>query len=142
MGNPYVATSDKELLDRIAGDDMVRGYTISCNGFFGPQGRRLRLPLAEPKLNERIESFEYEGLRVTTLRWNQVPSPACHNSWDIMPSPAAWSSLTAWLIRRKVTTRLTSTHSLRKCSKEFSFIPPDYIKGGGVTHHSTLIIQH
>ena len=67
MGNPYVATSDAELLNRIAGEDMVRGYTISCNGFFGPQGRRLRLPLAEPKLNERIESFEYDGLRVTNF---------------------------------------------------------------------------
>ena len=67
MGNPYVATSDADLLNRIAGEDMVRGYTISCNGFFGPQGRRLRLPLAEPKLNERIESFEYDGLRVTNF---------------------------------------------------------------------------
>lgn len=64
MGNPYVATSDAELLNRIAGEDMVRGYTISCNGFFGPQGRHLRLPLADSRLNEKIESFEYDGLRV------------------------------------------------------------------------------
>lgn len=67
MGNPYVATSDAELLNRIAGEDMVRGYTISCNGFFGPQGRRLRLPLADSRLNEKIESFEYDGLRVTNF---------------------------------------------------------------------------
>ena len=79
MGNPYVATSDAELLNRIAGEDMVRGYTISCNGFFGPQGRRLRLPLAEPKLNERIESFEYDGLRVTNFEMvypRTISSPA------------------------------------------------------------------
>ena len=63
MGNPYVATSDAELLNRIAGEDMVRGYTISCNGFFGPQGRHLRLPLAD----SRLESFEYDGLRVTNF---------------------------------------------------------------------------
>ncbi len=67
MGNPYVATSDTELLNRIAGEDMVRGYTISCNGFFGPQGRHLRLPLADSRLNEKIESFEYDGLRVTNF---------------------------------------------------------------------------
>lgn len=67
MGNPYVATSDAELLNRIAGEDMVRGYTISCNGFFGPQGRHLRLPLADSRLNEKIESFEYDGLRVTNF---------------------------------------------------------------------------
>ena len=33
MGNPYVACADKELLDRIASDDMVRGVTIACGGF-------------------------------------------------------------------------------------------------------------
>lgn len=64
MGNPYVASADPLLIDRIAGDDMVRGITIACGGFFGPQGRRLRLPLMDPNLNEKIESFEYEGMRI------------------------------------------------------------------------------
>lgn len=67
MGNPYVAPSDSELLEQIAGNDMVRGYTIACGGFFGPQGRQLRVPLADPQLNEKIESFEYDGLRVTNF---------------------------------------------------------------------------
>ena len=55
---PYVIDADKELTDRIAGDDMVRGVTVACGGFFGPQGRRLRVPLADPRQNEKIESFE------------------------------------------------------------------------------------
>ena len=63
-GAPYVATADEELINQVAGDDMVRGITISCGGFYGPQGRELRLPLADPKQNEKIESFEYEGLKV------------------------------------------------------------------------------
>ena len=67
MGNPYVASADPLLIDRIAGDDMVRGITIACGGFFGPQGRRLRLPLMDPNLNEKIESFEYEGLRINNF---------------------------------------------------------------------------
>jgi len=67
MGNPYVASADTALIDRIAGDDMVRGITIACGGFFGPQGRRLRLPLMDPNLNEKIESFEYEGMRVNNF---------------------------------------------------------------------------
>ena len=67
MGNPYVASSDTELLDRIAGDDMVRGITIACGGFFGPQGRELRLPLMDPKLNEKIEEFEYKGLKINNF---------------------------------------------------------------------------
>ena len=67
MGNPYVSVSDTGLLDRIADKDMVRGYTIACGGFFGPQGRQLRVPLADPKLNEKIESFDYDGLHITNF---------------------------------------------------------------------------
>lgn len=45
---PYVVNADAELVDRIGRDDMVRGNTISAVGFYGPQGRELRLPLANP----------------------------------------------------------------------------------------------
>lgn len=61
---PYVIDADSELVERIAGKDMVRGVTIACGGFFGPQGRQLRVPLADPKQNEKIESFEYNGYRI------------------------------------------------------------------------------
>ena len=64
---PYVISADKELVDQIAGNDMVRGVTIACGGFFGPQGRRLRVPLADPNQNEKIESFEYEGQKITNF---------------------------------------------------------------------------
>ena len=67
LGNPYVACADKELLDTIASDDMVRGVTIACGGFFGPQGRELRLPLQDPKLNEKIENFSYKDMQVTNF---------------------------------------------------------------------------
>ena len=46
---------------------MVRGITIACGGFFGPQGRQLRLPLADPEANTKIESFEYEGHRINNF---------------------------------------------------------------------------
>lgn len=64
---PYVISADEELVDQIAGNDMVRGVTIACGGFFGPQGRRLRVPLADPNQNEKIESFEYEGQKITNF---------------------------------------------------------------------------
>lgn len=64
---PYVINSDKELADRIAGDDMVKGITVACGGFYGPQGRQLRLRLADPHQNEKIESFEYDGMRITNI---------------------------------------------------------------------------
>ena len=63
-GSPYVAVADPGLTDQIAQDDMVRGYTISCGGFYGPQGRKLRTPLADPDQNEKAEAFEYNGLKV------------------------------------------------------------------------------
>ena len=67
LGNPYVADADMKLLEQIAQDDIVRGTTISCGGFFGPQGRRLRIPLADPLLNEKIVKFEYNGDRITNF---------------------------------------------------------------------------
>lgn len=64
---PYVVSADAALVDQIAKDDMIRGVTISANGFYGPQGREVRLKLADPKLNENIESFEYNGHRITNF---------------------------------------------------------------------------
>lgn len=67
LSAPYVIDGDKELVDRIAGEDMVRGITIACGGFFGPQGRELRIPLADPHQNEKVESFIYGDLRITNF---------------------------------------------------------------------------
>lgn len=58
-GAPYVATANEELIDRIAGTDMVRGITIACGGFYGPQGRQLRLKVQDPEQNEKIRTFRY-----------------------------------------------------------------------------------
>lgn len=66
-GAPYVIDSNEELFNRIAGDDMVQGVTIACGGFFGPQGRELRVPLEDPMQNSKIEDFEYKGMRITNF---------------------------------------------------------------------------
>ena len=67
LAAPYVIDANAELIDRIAANDMVRGITIACGGFFGPQGRELRIPLADPKQNEKVESFVYQGLHITNF---------------------------------------------------------------------------
>ena len=64
---PYVIEADEELTNRIGGDDMVHGITIACGGFYGPQGRQLRIPLADPAQNAKVESFEYEGMHITNF---------------------------------------------------------------------------
>lgn len=67
MPAPYVIHADEEMVERIAKDDMVRGVTVACGGFFGPQGRQLRIPLTDPNQNEKIENFEYQGHRITNF---------------------------------------------------------------------------
>lgn len=69
LPSPYVVDNCKELLDRIYDPEkgMVKGVTISCGGFYGPQGRELRIPLSDPKRNEKIESFEWNGYRITNF---------------------------------------------------------------------------
>lgn len=64
---PYVIDASADLIERIGRDDMVKGVTIAAGGFFGPQGRELRIPLADPKQNEKIEKFEYKGYRITNF---------------------------------------------------------------------------
>lgn len=70
---PYVVNAHSELVDQIGRDDMVRGNTISAVGFYGPQGRELRLPLANPDLNSRIEQFEFRGRRITNYEMESAP---------------------------------------------------------------------
>lgn len=70
---PYVVPADPELIERIGRDDMVRGLTISAVGFYGPQGREVRLPLANPDLNRSIEAFQYKGRKVTNYEMESAP---------------------------------------------------------------------
>lgn len=64
---PYVVSADASLIEQITGNDILRGVTIAANGFYGPQGRKLRLPLADPDLNTKIEAFAYGDHRITNF---------------------------------------------------------------------------
>ena len=70
---PYVVDAEKELVEQIGGSDMGRGNTISAVGFYGPQGRELRLPLANPDLNRRIEEFRFNGRKITNYEMESAP---------------------------------------------------------------------
>jgi uridine phosphorylase len=63
---PYIVAASAPLLDKLAGD-LVSGITATANGFYGPQGRKLRIPLAFPEMNERIANFRSDGLRITNF---------------------------------------------------------------------------
>ncbi len=62
---PYIVDADQSLVSKIGGNDMILGCTISANGFYGPQGRKLRLELADPMLNKKIEQFRYRDFKIT-----------------------------------------------------------------------------
>lgn len=70
--SPYVIKADEELVNRI-GHDMIQGVTVSAIGFYGPQGRYVRMPLANPDLNSKIESFVFENQRITNYEMESAP---------------------------------------------------------------------
>lgn len=66
VARPYCVEGSGRLLEKIA-YDMHRGITATAPGFYGPQGRTIRLHPAIDNLNERLASFEWNGTRVTNL---------------------------------------------------------------------------
>lgn len=65
LASPYVVTASSKLIERLDGEEMTKGVTISANGFYGPQGRVVRLQTADPKLNDKLATFSYKGHRIT-----------------------------------------------------------------------------
>lgn len=63
---PYFARASARLIEAMK-DFTIKGLTISASGFYGPQGRVLRLPLAMPDMISRFESFNYEGQKITNF---------------------------------------------------------------------------
>lgn len=70
--SPYVVKANEELVNQI-GFDMIQGVTISAIGFYGPQGRTVRLPLAQPDLNSKIESFKFGNEVITNYEMESAP---------------------------------------------------------------------
>lgn len=66
LHRPYFVKSSEKLFKTI-GKDFVAGITISAPGFYGPQGRELRLKTADPKLNEKLQKFTYNQDRITNF---------------------------------------------------------------------------
>ena len=66
LPKPYFNNADKELWELFK-DSVTEGMTIAAPGFYAPQGRWVRLEPQDAKLNEKIESFDYEGRRITNF---------------------------------------------------------------------------
>lgn len=66
-GRPYVITCSEILEQKIESTKMHKGFTGTAGGFYGPQGRVLRLEIQDPELNSKMDSFEFEGIKMTNL---------------------------------------------------------------------------
>lgn len=66
-GLPYVVAADNDLVKKFKSDTVFEGITVTSGGFYGAQGRVLRLKLNDELLNDRIDSFEFDGLKATNL---------------------------------------------------------------------------
>lgn len=66
LPDPYFVKAGADMIERFK-DCTIKGMTIAASGFYGPQGRVVRLPLAMPDMVERFESFRYDGWRVTNF---------------------------------------------------------------------------
>ncbi len=65
LTSPYVCNASEELINRLSSDLVVAGVTISAPGFYGPQGRVLRLPIQDSEINDKISVFRYDHWRIT-----------------------------------------------------------------------------
>lgn len=65
--SPYLTAADTELVQRLSSPQVVKGITATASGFYGPQGRILRLPLAEDRMLDSLSAFRYNNQRFTNL---------------------------------------------------------------------------
>jgi len=66
-GRPYVISCSKSLENRLESDKIFKGFTGTAGGFYGPQGRVVRLGIQDPELNNKMDSFNFNGTRMTNL---------------------------------------------------------------------------
>lgn len=66
-GRPYAIQCSKKLEKIIESDQIFKGITATAGGFYGPQGRVLRLEIQDEELNSKMDNFEFEGNRITNL---------------------------------------------------------------------------
>ena len=64
---PFFVKNSSKLEKKLESDIIFKGVTATAGGFYGPQGRILRLAIQDPELNSKIDSFEFNGTRITNL---------------------------------------------------------------------------
>ncbi len=63
----YLVKASESLNSQLRSEETVEGITITSSGFYGPQGRQLRLPVHTNQLNDQLSAFEHDGARITNF---------------------------------------------------------------------------
>ena len=66
-GRPYVIKGSNSLIKKFESNQIKKGFTGTAGGFYGPQGRVLRLNIQDADLNSKMDSFNYNGIQMTNL---------------------------------------------------------------------------
>lgn len=66
-GKPYAVACSEKLEKHFESPQLFKGITATAGGFFGPQGRVLRLAIQDENLNNKLDSFNYHGTKITNL---------------------------------------------------------------------------
>lgn len=64
---PYIVKNSSEIENKLTSNKIFTGITATAGGFYGPQGRILRLAIQDPELNNKIDSFDFNGIKITNL---------------------------------------------------------------------------
>ena len=66
-GKPYVISCSEKLEKLIESEEIFKGFTATAGGFYGPQGRVLRLAIQDPELNHKMDNFKFQEHRITNF---------------------------------------------------------------------------
>ncbi len=66
-GLPYIVKASEKLMDKFYNESIHKGFTGTAGGFYGPQGRVVRLDIQDPALNSKMDAFNHNGTRMTNL---------------------------------------------------------------------------
>jgi len=100
---PYVVKCDENLYNRLRSDQTFNGFTATNVGFYGPQGRILRLPIEDDRINDKLTSFQFNGMSITNM---EMETAAIYGLASLMGHKAV--SMNAIIANR--TTREFTSH--------------------------------
>jgi len=104
---PYVVKCDADLYRKLYSERTFNGFTATNVGFYGPQGRILRLPLLDDEINDKLNNFNYEGMAITNM---EMETAAIYGLAQLMGHKAV--SMNAIIANREIGEFTSNPHEL------------------------------